>query len=50
MDGYIEHIKIHISEEKDVIDSFQGKEEYEKIMQDKGFYLSGVSNLLAITG
>lgn len=37
-------------DEKDVIDSFQGKEEYEKIMQDKNFYLSSASNLLAITG
>lgn len=37
-------------EEQEVIDSFQGKEEYEKIMQDKNFYLSGFSNLLAITG
>lgn len=37
-------------EEQDVIDSFQGKEEYEKIMQDKNFYLSGTSNLLAIGG
>ena len=37
-------------EEQAVIDSFQGKEEYEKIMQDKNFYLSGVNNLLAITG
>lgn len=37
-------------EEKDVIDSFQGKEEYEEIIQDKSFYLSGVSGLLAIGG
>ena len=37
-------------EEKDVIDSFQGKEEYEKVIQDKNFYLSGVNSLLAITG
>lgn len=37
-------------EEQSVIDSFQGKEEYEKIIQDKNFYLGGFSNLLAITG
>lgn len=37
-------------EEKDVIDSFQGREEYERVIQDKNFYLGGVSSLLAITG
>lgn len=37
-------------EEQDVIDSFQGKEEYEKIIQDKNFYLSGAGGLLAIGG
>lgn len=37
-------------EEQEVVDSFQGKEEYEKIVQDKSFYLGGFSNLLAITG
>lgn len=36
--------------EKDVIDSFQGKEEYSKVMQDKGFYLSGSDSLLMIGG
>lgn len=37
-------------EEKDVIDSFQGAEEYNKVMKDRQFYLNIGSNLLAITG
>lgn len=32
-------------EEQDVIDSFQGKEDYEKVMKNKAFYLMDVNSL-----
>lgn len=36
-------------DEQDVIDSFQGKDDYERTMQNKGFYLGNVgSNLLML--
>lgn len=37
-------------EEQTVIDSFQGKDDYEKTMQDKNFYLGGVGSDLLMLG
>lgn len=44
------HYNDMTEEEKQVIDSFQGKEDYEKIMCNPSYYLSTNTNLLQITG
>ena len=44
------HYNDMTEEEKQVIDSFQGADDYEKIMCNPSYYLSANTNLLQITG
>lgn len=44
------HYNDMTEEEKQVIDSFQGADDYEKIMRNPSYYLSANTNLLQITG
>lgn len=44
------HYNDMTEEEKQVIDSFQGADDYEKIMRNPSYYLSTNTNLLQITG